>query len=137
MPRQLSEAEHALCDALIRHGYDPNCHVAESSRERWLAKLDSTQVCGECGCGLCPSIELITGAAAGDRARDTSVLGPRVVLGAGIRDGVAIVLLFIDDDQPSFLEISPMGEEAVALPAVQDLRFPELAPAWTSRNEAR
>ncbi len=76
---------------------------ADLHRARWRAQLMTTRAGRPCGCGSCPSIELT----------DADGVSPemtrsRVVVDAQT-DG-AMVMLFIDDDQLSYLELAPTGE---------------------------
>jgi hypothetical protein len=102
-PRPLTARERETLVAMVEHGRpDDDAAVAPQRRARWRQRADAGLVYGRCGCGQCPSIDL------GDLdgpARDT---GSRVVLAA--EHGTAIVLLFVDDDRPSYLELFDVGE---------------------------
>jgi len=90
--------------------------VFEVDRARWRAQVGSTRAGRGCGCGSCPSIELT--AADGASPEMTS---SRVVLNAET-DG-AMLLLFIDDDQLSYLELAPTGDGSFdEFPAPADIR---------------
>lgn len=88
-------------------------NATKADRTRWLGQAAETFVSGVCGCGACPSIVLsdAKGRTPGpDCAR-------RVILEAEAADGH--LLLFIDDDQLSYLELAPLKDEPV-------LKFPDL-----------
>lgn len=102
---------------MIRYGVDfpPDespSPITQADRERWLAASANLRVHDGCGCGLCPSIDF------GPIPDDAD----RYVLEASTPE--SLVLLFIDDDKPSYLEIAPYGEEAVGLPSPDELTFP-------------
>ncbi|MCB7137557.1 hypothetical protein LGQ04_13500 [Cellulosimicrobium marinum] len=84
-------------------------------RRRWLAQVADVRVHGTCGCGSCPTVDL------GDATGPAPTGGPRVVLGAELDD--ALVLLFVDDDRPSCLELAPLDDATYPeFPPVADLR---------------
>lgn len=96
--------------------FDPDERVEDADRARWRAQLSTTRAGHPCGCGTCPSIEL-TDAAGVTPEMTTS----RVVLDA-VTD-TAIVLLFIDDDQLSYLELAPTDEQTFTeFPDPADIR---------------
>ncbi len=90
--------------------------VEDADRARWRAQRVTTRAGRPCGCGSCPSIELT----------DTAGVSPeltrsRVVLDAQTNEGM--LLLFIDDDQLSYLELAPMGDRTFAdFPDPTDIR---------------
>lgn len=94
-----------------------DCPVPRADRERWLAMLDETTVCGACGCGLCPSVEFAYQGIPVDCA------SPRIVLGAGTTRKDALVLLFIDGGKPSYLEVCPVEDDPVTMPDAEELVF--------------
>ena len=90
--------------------------VDDADRARWRAQVEITRAGRPCGCGSCPSIELTD--AAGVSPEMTS---SRVVLQAETRG--ALVLLFIDDDQLSYLELAPTDDGSFGeFPAPADIR---------------
>lgn len=96
--------------------FDPDDRVKEADRKRWRAQLATTRAGRPCGCGTCPSIELTD--AAGVSPELTS---SRVVLDA--ETDKAMLLLFIDDDQLSYLELAPTAEKTFAeFPDPADIR---------------
>lgn len=95
---------------------DTDQGVVDADRARWRAQVGSTRAGRPCGCGSCPSIELT--AADGASPEMTS---SRVVLNAET-DG-AMLLLFIDDDQLSYLELAPTDDGSFGeFPAPADIR---------------
>ena len=117
MHRDLTEAEHAVCEALIRYGISAETPITDERREEWLALLSNTSVCRECGCGICPSVELVYQGQPVPTGRD------RCVLEATIASNGALVLLFIDDGLLSYLEVCPVEDEYVPMPTAADLSF--------------
>ncbi len=87
--------------------FDADVRVEHADRTRWRKQLATTRAGRPCGCGQCPSMELtgVTGATPQMTSR-------RVVLEAAAND--AMLLLFIDDDQLSYLELAPTGEQTFA-----------------------
>ncbi|MBO0596498.1 hypothetical protein I2485_04185 [Nesterenkonia sp. E16_7] len=88
--------------------------VPAAARERWRRSIPTTTAGRGCECGACPSIDLVD-----ERAR-TSKGGRSVVLSA--EHPKASVLLFIDADRLSYLELAPHGDEAIDhFPSVAEL----------------
>jgi len=111
--RALSDRERNVLVAMIERAsqqtsLDP---VTEASRKRWLAQVPRTSVVGRCPCGTCPSVDL----AVGDNV-EVATVSRRVVLEATTAD--AMLLLFIDGDRLSYLELAPTD------PDVQIAEFP-------------
>ena len=102
--------------ALVRSGRGDGggTTVSRDDRERWLAQVPATRAGRGCTCGTCPSIELTdaTGSTPGTE-------GDRVVLSGSTSD--AVLLLFIDDDRLSYLELAPLSD------SVARHRFPHPA----------
>ncbi|MCT1558419.1 hypothetical protein M3A96_09870 [Helcobacillus massiliensis] len=121
-PRQLTGPERALLEAMILRAVPGGGEAVPTGadRDRWLGMLDAFVVSGECGCGLCPSIELEP-----EPAPDHPSGGERIVLSADLADGSALVLLFIDGGVPSYLEVAPFGDDPVGLPASEQLTIGE------------
>ena len=118
--RPLTPREEAVLVALITRGeyMDNDATVSDEDRARWLRRVPHTRAGRRCDCGACPSIELT------DTARATpDMRNSRVVL-EGSTTG-ALLLLFIDDDRPSYLELAPLddGTTFQQFPAAQGLRF--------------
>lgn len=100
-----------MLEAMVRHATDDE-PVASQERERWLAASREVQAVGQCACGSCPSIDL-----GPDREVEH-----RVVLTASVEG--ALVLLFVDDYQPSYLELAPLADEVFTeFPPAEALRF--------------
>ncbi|ROR82722.1 hypothetical protein SAMN06295974_2818 [Plantibacter flavus] len=116
--RPLSVRERDLLVALIARGTEHGADraVAVSDRERWAGQLPGVMVHGMCGCGTCPSIDLTPDS--GGRPAPTR----QTVLEAITSN--ACLLLFIEDDRPTYLELAPWGEEPITeFPLVADVEF--------------
>lgn len=113
--RALTTRERTLIAALIA---DPatavNDHVTAADRGRWLAQLRHTRAGNSCGCGTCPSIELMDP----DGSTPDETSPTRIILETSTPEW--LLLLFIDDDQLSYLELAPFSDLPV-------LEFPDLA----------
>ncbi|WP_157579739.1 MULTISPECIES: hypothetical protein [unclassified Plantibacter] len=117
--RPLTARERDLLFALIARGsaVGSDASIAQSDRERWAGQVAAAKVHGTCGCGSCPSIEL----APSDEA-DSAGPSRRTVLEASTDD--AFLLLFIDDDRPTYLELAPIGDDPITeFPLVADVAF--------------
>lgn len=124
MGRSLTAQERAVIEAMIAQadGGSPGQRPSAAQRARWAAALEQTSVDHECGCGLCPTIDLAwNGQAVGCE-------GERVVLEA-FSAGGEMVLLFVDGDRPSCLEVVPSEDQPVALPRPEELRPARWVPA--------
>ncbi len=117
VPRPLDDRERAMLVAMVERGTtspeDPS--PTADDRARWLAQVAGTSAGRRCGCGGCPSVELTD-------AEGTTPTGERsrVVL-SGETPG-AMVLLFVDDDRLSHLELAPTGDTSFSrFPAVSGL----------------
>ena len=89
-----------------------------SQRQRWLTQIPTTRAGRLCACGTCPTIELedeVSGMA--------PTTGSRVVLSASAPG--ALLLLFIDDDRLSCLELAPLDPDSRILefPRVESIDF--------------
>ena len=104
MSRPLTERERLALRAMIERATGSDgVVIAAQDRQRWLDQAAEAQAGARCACGTCPSIELeVPGRSI---AREPS---QRVVLEAGSPG--AMLLLFIDDDVPSYLELAPIDE---------------------------
>ena len=91
--------------------------VTEADRGRWLERLADVRVGARCTCRTCPSIELEDAEGFVAMSEDN-----RVILDAPSYSA-AIVLLFIDDDRPSYLELAPNDGDRVfnEFPSVAEL----------------
>jgi hypothetical protein len=109
MGRDLTTREREVLEAMIQYAHGPSAseQVSLDSRRRWMAQVPLTRVGRACACGTCPTIDL----------EDESGSTPdstrsRIVLMAG--SPAALLLLFVDDDRPSCLELAPT-EDVVML----------------------
>lgn len=120
VPRPLTAREEAVLIALITRGHhmDNDGTVTDNDRARWLKQVPHTRAGGRCDCGACPTIELTDPAGATPEGRTS-----RVVLEASTTG--ALLLLFIDDDQLSYLELAPLddGTTFQQFPDAQRLGF--------------
>jgi hypothetical protein len=117
--RPLIARERDLLLALLARGtaFGSDESITESDRERWVEHVAAAMVQGTCGCGSCPSIDLAPGAEA-----DSASPGRRTVLEASTAD--AFLLVFIDDDRPTYLELAPFGDDPITeFPLVADVIF--------------
>ena len=118
MARQLTEIERAVLVAMIRNGvgFEDQAPVQAMDWKRWLYQVPGVLAGPVCGCGTCPSIALE------DEHGPVPATGRRVVLTAATSD--ALLLLFIEDDRLSYLELAPTGERPVdSFPATAELLF--------------
>ncbi len=118
--RALTEAERLLLEAMIRQApvCDPDWGLpTEADRARWLTMVDDLSVDKMCDCGTCPTIDLAYKGTVVEAEETDS----RTVLEASAPD--ALMLLFIDDDIPSCLEIAPLDDGPVALPRPEEIFF--------------
>lgn len=118
--RALTDAERLVLEAMILHApaFDPVFdEPSAGDRARWLAMVQDLSVHEMCDCGTCPTIDLAYKGVSSDPKDADS----RMVLEAGVED--AIVLLFIDDDVPSCLEVAPLGDDPVLLPTPSEITF--------------
>ena len=116
--RELTRREREVVALMIDHGtvLDPDKGVGDTDRARWRAQLATARAGRPCGCGTCPSIELTD---ADGSTPETP--GGRVVLDAETDE--AMVLLFIDDDRLSYLELAPTEDRVFAeFPEITDIR---------------
>ena len=105
MGRDLTDRERETLTFMVEHaGVSADERpVSYEARQRWLAQVATARAGDRCDCGTCPSITL-------ENAHGyTPTGGRRVVLSAGHPD--ASLLLFIDGDRLSYLELAPHGDE--------------------------
>lgn len=113
VPRRLTSVEEAVLVALIDRGVclDEDVAVTEDDRARWRAQVAQTRAGRRCGCGSCPSIDLTDLTDLTDLAGVTPDMeDSRVVLEASTTG--ALLLLFVDDDHLSSLELAPLNEQS-------------------------
>lgn len=121
MARSLTESERQLISAMITSAKaaDPGRFEAQEVWYQWrqelLGGLDRITVGDPCDCGKCPSVQLLVD------GQDVPAGRSQVILEAFISEG--IVMLFIDDDLPSYLEIAPNPDTELKLPTEDALIF--------------
>ncbi len=118
MTRPLSDIEKAALEAMISQGHDSTTAITPQSRQRWLAQAVQTSAGEKCPCMTCPSIELQVATSVDHDPQRT-----RVVLSAEIPG--AMLHLFIDRDQLSYLELAPIDLDGhvASFPAVEAMSF--------------
>lgn len=120
--RALSERERDVLVAIIELASDADSptRVTPASRRRWLAQVPHAYVVGRCSCGTCPSIDLGV-----HNSAEAAAGRSRIVLEATTTD--AILLLFIDDDHLSYLELAPIDPDLRVreFPSVGHIGFAE------------
>jgi len=121
MARSLTDAERQLISAMITSAKatDPTQFDSQEAWQSWRDELHETLgriTVGEaCDCGKCPSVQLLI---------DDQPVPPsesQIILEAFIAEG--IVMLFVDDGYPSYLEIAPNLDEDLDLPDEEALIF--------------
>lgn len=118
--RAMTVDERLVMEAMIRHAhaFDPDQRDPEpADRQRWLAMIDDLSVHGVCGCGTCPTIDLAYKGEPVECGEHTAT----AILQADTRD--AVVLLLVDNDIPSCLEVAPLNDDPVALPSPEEIIF--------------
>lgn len=121
MARSLTKSEHQLISAMITSAKaaDPSRFEAQEVWYQWrqelLGTLDRITVGSPCQCSKCPSVQLLIDGQAVPAGT------AQVILQAFISEG--IVMLFIDDDIPSYLEIAPNPDVELDLPTQDALIF--------------
>ncbi|AKK07344.1 hypothetical protein CMUST_15275 [Corynebacterium mustelae] len=121
MNRELSVAENAVLEQIIRHAPPsmPNeITVSSKQRDYLIQLLPFLRVTGTCGCGYCPSVYLHP---TGDWPKPVETCS--YVLDSWTEDDPAMVMLFIENGIPTFLEVAPFGDFSVSLPDPDALRF--------------
>jgi hypothetical protein len=94
-----------MCPSTAEAGYMYNdATVTDDDRARWLRQVPHTRAGRRCDCGTCPSFELTDPAGVTPDMRNS-----RVVLEASTTG--ALLLLFIDDDRLSYLELAPLDND--------------------------
>ena len=112
MGRALTDREREVLAFMVENAgvFADDPPVSFEARQRWLSQVSGARAGSPCGCGTCPSIAIE------DEHGRTPDSGRRVVLSAGHPD--ASLLLFIDGDRLSYLELAPHGDDV----------FPEFPP---------
>lgn len=121
MARSLTDAERTLIGAMITSAKasDPDRLKGTVAWRNWRRDLyemiNRLSVGRLCDCGKCPSFQLLVDGHEVPPSKDP------IILEAFISDG--IVMLFIDDGKPSYLEIAPNLDVKVELPSQSALIF--------------
>lgn len=121
MARSLTASELQLLSAMITSAKaaDPARFDDQQAWFEWRQELHDTLdrvTVGElCDCGKCPSVQLLID------GQEVPAGTSQVILEAFISEG--IVMLFIDDDLPSYLEIAPNLDVELELPGESALIF--------------
>lgn len=121
MARSLTKSERQLISAMITSAKAANPEHFEDQhawyqwRQDLLGTLDRLSVGELCDCGKCPSVQLLVD------DREVPPGRVQVILEAFIAEG--IVMLFIDDNLPSYLEIAPNPDVELDLPTEDALIF--------------
>lgn len=110
-PQQRGVIEAMLSRAPLFDGTIPD----PGQREQWLAVLDRLTYGGPCDCGGCPSFAIHL-----DGQPVAEEVG-RTVLSAEAPG--SMLILFIDRNLPSYLEIAPVEDHPVGLPVPEQMRF--------------
>ncbi|QOR48277.1 hypothetical protein INS90_03065 [Trueperella pecoris] len=114
--RSLTAHEAEFLEALLKHGQaSDDSMLTEAARQDLIAQIPSTRVHSECGCGTCPSIQL--------SAQPQNAAASMEIIEAGTVSRDAMIMLFVNDYQLSYLEVAPMGDSLVELPALDQLVF--------------
>ena len=121
MARSLTDPERRLIRAMITSAKatDPERLKGSVAWRNWRqelhAMIDRLSVGEMCDGGKCPSFQLLVD------GHDVAPSPDRIILEAFISEGM--VMLFIDDGKPSYLEIAPNLNVKVDLPAESALIF--------------
>lgn len=103
------EEDYARFTPEQREGWDPPVPITAEQRRTWENSLAEVVVTNGCKCGTCPTIGMRPRHRSDDENRDDvgddGDCSERIVLDAGTQG--AMLLLFIDDDSPSCLELAP------------------------------
>lgn len=107
------EEDRATFTGVQQEAWDPPTMITPAQRVTWESNLAEAVVTNPCDCGSCPSIGMRPVTRVDDVARDDTGgqgdFANRIILDATV-DG-CMLLLFIDDDSPSYLELAPTSEE--------------------------
>ncbi len=121
MARALTDAERQLISAMITSAKASNPDQFESQQawQQWRHQLHDTidriTVGASCHCGKCPSVELLVD------DKPVPAGKTQIILEAFVSEG--LVMLYVDDDQPSYLEIAPNLDVQLDLPDEKALIF--------------
>lgn len=121
MARSLTDTERQLINAMITSAKatDPAQYQRPETWQRWRHELhemlDRISVGKACDCGKCPSFQLLVD------NKPVPAGKSQIILEAFISEG--IVMLFVDDGKPSYLEIAPNLDVDLELPGEEALIF--------------
>lgn len=106
------EVDYAGFSPEQRETWDAPVPITTERRRLWEGSLGEVVVTNECDCGTCPSIGMRPRLRDQDERRDDKGgdgdWSDRVALHASSPG--AMLLLFIDDDIPSYLELAPIDD---------------------------
>lgn len=85
--------------------------ITQEQRRRWEDNLAEVVVSGRCTCGTCPTVDLEGPHHSRSAVADTDAEVERIVLDGAVPG--AMILLFIDDDVPSCLELAPIDDDLI------------------------
>ena len=121
MARSLTEAERQLISAMITSAKatNPSQYDTQETWQNWrqdlLQMLDRITAGDACECGKCPSFQLLVDNKPVPAGKN------QIILEAFISEG--LVMLFVDDGIPSYLEIAPNLDVQLDLPDEEALIF--------------
>ena len=116
MSRNLTDREREVLTFMVDHALPvaEKRPVRASVRERWRRSIPTIVAGPTCECGGCPSIDLVDGCSR------TSQGGRNIVLSASSQK--ASVLLFIEHDRLSYLELAPHEDDIIGqFPPISEL----------------
>lgn len=107
------EDDRAASTPGVGTGAEHSTSITPQQRLLWEDNLAEVVVTNPCDCGTCPSIGMRPVTRVEDEGRDDTGgqgdFSSRVILDATVNG--CILLLFIDDGSPSYLELAPADEE--------------------------
>lgn len=121
MARSLTDEERVLISAMIvsAKAADPDRFPDQTTWYRWRQELQEilprVSVGQACDCGKCPSVQLLVD------GREVTASDERIILEAFVSQG--LVMLYVDDNKPSYLEIAPNLDVHLELPNQSALIF--------------
>lgn len=117
MVTPLTEKQHAVIETMIKNAraFDGE-EVSQVQRQTWAEALDRLSYGKQCDCGQCPSFSIHADGQAIPESTNRNVLSAE--------SPQAFLILFIDNNVPSYLEVAPSWETAITqLPAAEELTF--------------
>ena len=128
--RPLTDREREVLIAMIEHaneGHLPDRNreeVSPEQRARWLSHVPELLAGEKCACSTCPTISLTKEKYQVWPGRVFASEKIQHVLEAGVRGRPALLLLFIDEDEPYDLELAPFNDSIFdEFPPVSELTF--------------